>query len=224
MPQIQDRIIDLRRLPPGDLHPHPENWRTHGSDQTEGMAAMLEDVGMATAVVAYEDEEWGLTLIDGHLRAGMDTDVVPVLVLDVDREEARKLLATMDPLAAMAGTDPAALASILAGVESEEEQVSSLVFDIQERYGLGMLELPTQETAADYNDNAEERAAEAAARTESRSGSITAVMFYIERDYRDTLNRHVVGLKSAWALDEIGQVITEALKRGYEGEVADAAD
>ena len=63
MPQIQDRIIDLRRLPPGDLHPHPENWRTHGSDQTEGMAAMLEDVGMATAVVAYEDEEWGLTLI-----------------------------------------------------------------------------------------------------------------------------------------------------------------
>ena len=43
-----------------------------------------------------------LQLIDGHLRAETTPDQpVPVLVLDVDEEEASKILATHDPLIAL---------------------------------------------------------------------------------------------------------------------------
>ena len=49
-------------------------------------------------------------LIDGHLRAETTPDqLVPVLVLDVDENESHKLLATLDPLAAMAETDKLAV-------------------------------------------------------------------------------------------------------------------
>ena len=64
----------------------------------------------------------GLELIDGHLRAELDPDqVVPVLVLDVDATEATTLLASLDPLAAMAATDPEALQALLAQAVLPEE-------------------------------------------------------------------------------------------------------
>ena len=56
-----------------------------------------------------------LMLIDGHLRAETTPDqLVPVLVLDVDENESNKLLATLDPLAAMAETDKGAFKDWLA--------------------------------------------------------------------------------------------------------------
>ena len=71
---------------------------------------------MADALIAYESERHGgLTLIDGHLRHEEADDVAwPVLVLDVNDEEADQLLLTLDPLAAMAETDPSALLALLA--------------------------------------------------------------------------------------------------------------
>ena len=54
-------------------------------------------------------------LIDGHLRADLDPDqILPVLVTDLDEAEAGKVLATLDPLAAMADVDSDALARLIA--------------------------------------------------------------------------------------------------------------
>jgi hypothetical protein len=45
-----------------------------------------------------------LKLLDGHLRRDLDPDMeVDVEILDVTEEEARKLLLTIDPLAALLG-------------------------------------------------------------------------------------------------------------------------
>ena len=62
----------------------------------------------------------GLMLIDGHLLAETTPDMeIPVLVLDVDEKaEARKLLATYDPLGAMAGADSAKLDAPIADLET----------------------------------------------------------------------------------------------------------
>ncbi len=58
-------------------------------------------------------------LVDGHLRAETTPDTeVPVLVLNVDEKEAAKLLASFDPLSAMAGADDERLAAILRTVEN----------------------------------------------------------------------------------------------------------
>ena len=53
---------------------------------------------------------------------------VPVLVLDVSEEEADKLLATLDPLAAMAGKDTEQLASLLKTLKDSNDALTPLVW------------------------------------------------------------------------------------------------
>jgi len=102
---LRDRVKDLRRVKASDLLPHPENWRTHPVRQREALSSVLAEVGIADALLVRETEQ-GLQLIDGHLRAEMEPDSEwPVLVLDVTEQEARTILATHDPLAAMAETN-----------------------------------------------------------------------------------------------------------------------
>lgn len=112
MPQIQDRIVRLDRVKKKDLLANPENWRKHPAEQRSALREMLGAVGHADALLARETPQ-GLVLIDGHLRLEVadDNDELPVLVLDVDEDEARKLLLTLDPLRAMATTDHQQLAA-----------------------------------------------------------------------------------------------------------------
>ena len=108
---VRDRIIDFRRVPASELIPHPKNWRMHPNAQRDVLRAVLGEIGFADAVIARETPD-GLQLIDGHLRQEPMGDApVPVLVLDLDETEADLLLATLDPLAAMADADPEALAA-----------------------------------------------------------------------------------------------------------------
>jgi len=118
---VRDRIKELRRVRAGDLIANPRNWRTHPEDQRNALTAMLDEVGWADALIARETPE-GLELVDGHLRAGIDPDAtVPVLVVDLDDEEAGKVLLTMDPIAAMAEADRAALKELMESVMLPDE-------------------------------------------------------------------------------------------------------
>ena len=96
------------------MRPNARNWRTHPAAQREALRGILAEVGYAGALVARELPDGSLELIDGHLRAETTPNaLVPVLVLDVSEAEALKLLATYDPLAALAETNQAALDSVL---------------------------------------------------------------------------------------------------------------
>lgn len=103
---IRDRIQELRRVPASTLRPHPLNWRTHPRGQREMLEGVLQEVGYADALLARELPDGTLELIDGHLRAETTPDAeVPVLVVDLNDEEAAKLLALHDPLTSMAEAD-----------------------------------------------------------------------------------------------------------------------
>ena len=68
-----------------------------------------------------------LELVDGHLRAETTPDQeVPVLVLDIDEDEANKLLATLDPLAA-SRWPTAALNDLLRNVKTSSSAVQSML-------------------------------------------------------------------------------------------------
>ena len=68
-------------------------------------AAVYEEVGFARSLLAYELPDGRLKLIDGHLRRDLDPDMeVDVEILDVNDAEARALLLSIDPLAALAET------------------------------------------------------------------------------------------------------------------------
>src|SRR6266496_4982710 len=112
-PGVRDRVMELLRVRAGDLVANPGNWRRHPERQRAALQALLRDIGYADALLARREGD-ALVLVDGHLRQSLDPDqVVPVLVLDVSEEEADTLLATVDPLAALARPDPEALASLL---------------------------------------------------------------------------------------------------------------
>lgn len=125
---IRDRIRELRRVRASELRPNPRNWRTHPPAQQDALRGLIAEVGYADALLARELEDGTLMLIDGHLRAETTPDaVVPVLVLDVDEDEAAKLLLTLDPLAGMATTSDVKLRDLLQRVDTESAAVAALL-------------------------------------------------------------------------------------------------
>src|SRR6516165_8791411 len=102
---IRNRIQGHRRVRAGDLVPHEWNYRLHPDLQKAALQSLYREVGFARSLLAYELPDGRLKLIDGHLRRDLDPDMeVEVEVLDVSDEEARVLLLSIDPLAALAET------------------------------------------------------------------------------------------------------------------------
>src|SRR5882672_6032283 len=100
---IRNRIKEHRRVRAGDLVPHEWNFRVHPELQRDALRALYSRVGFARSLLAYELPDGRLKLIDGHLRRDLDPDMeVAVEVLDVDDDEARALLLSIDPLARLA--------------------------------------------------------------------------------------------------------------------------
>lgn len=134
--KIRDRIKELRRVRAGDLLPNPKNWRTHPQEQQDALRGVLTEVGYADALLARETPH-GLMLVDGHLRAETTPDqLVPVLVLDIDEAEAAKLLATLDPLAAMAEADAAKLDELLREIDTGSEALQEMLTGLAEEWGV----------------------------------------------------------------------------------------
>jgi hypothetical protein len=96
---IRNRIKGHRRVRAGDLVPHEWNYRLHPEGQKDALCALYQEVGFARSLLAYELPDGRLKLIDGHLRREIDPDMeVEVEVLDVNEDEARELLLSIDPL------------------------------------------------------------------------------------------------------------------------------
>jgi len=130
--QIRDRIKEFRRVPASELRPNPKNWRTHPKEQADALRGVLAEVGIADACIARELPDGSLMLVDGHLRTEtLGSEMVPVLVLDVNEEEADKILATLDPLTAMAGLDNSKLQSLLDGLEFENEAIQQMIDSLE---------------------------------------------------------------------------------------------
>ena len=126
--QIRDRIQELRRVPAKDLLPNPRNWRRHPKAQVDALRGLLAEIGYADALLARELPDGRLMLIDGHLRAETTPDaLVPVLALDVNVEEADKILLTLDPLAAMAESDAERVKALLLSVRTDSDAVQELL-------------------------------------------------------------------------------------------------
>lgn len=128
---INNRVRELVTVPANSIKPHPENWRVHGNKQRAALQYVLKTIGIAGASVAYNDPEWGPTYIDGHMREEeLGEQEVPVLMLDVNREEARTLLLSMDSINAMADRDEAAIATIVREVYQPDGDLLRFLHDI----------------------------------------------------------------------------------------------
>lgn len=129
---VRDRVKELRRVPAKDLHANPRNWRAHPKAQRDAMKGVLAELGFAGAMLARELPDGTLQLIDGHLRGEtLPADFqVPVLVLDLNEEEANYLLATHDPLSALATQDDSKLIELLHAIDSDDAAVQKMLGDL----------------------------------------------------------------------------------------------
>lgn len=131
--QIRDRVRELRRVKASELRPNPKNWRTHPKEQMDAIRGILTEVGFAGAELARELADGSLQLIDGHARAAIAGDAeVPVIILDLNEEEADKVLASFDPLSLMAGVDSEKLDGLLRSIEFASEEIASMLAALAE--------------------------------------------------------------------------------------------
>lgn len=135
----RSRIVEVRKVRAEDIAAHPGNWRDHPDAQAEAIAGVMREVGDVGVLLAWHSERNGgkLTLIDGHLRRGISPGhEYHVAITDLTDAEADYVLATHDPLAAMAKADAGALDALLSTVNSSETGVQKMLADLAKASGL----------------------------------------------------------------------------------------
>src|SRR5262245_39293369 len=153
--QIRNRIKELRHVRARDLRPHPKNWRKHPEAQQNALRGILAEVGFVDALMVRELPDGSLQIVDGHLRAETTPDaMVPVLVVDLNDAEAEKVLATFDPLAAMAEPDKAQLDALLKGIETDSDALAALLDDLAKEAQAGIGVAVTEDDVPEPPDEA----------------------------------------------------------------------
>lgn len=124
----QNRITKYSEEAPDSLLANPKNWRTHPGTQADALRGVLEDVGVVQNVIANERTGY---LIDGHLRVmealKSGQAIIPVTWVDLSEEEEALVLATLDPLGSMAGTDAAQLDDLLRSVSTDNPALAQML-------------------------------------------------------------------------------------------------
>lgn len=111
-----------------DILFNPHNWRIHPQGQQEALEGALEEVGWVQSVIINETTGH---LIDGHARVMLadraDEETVPAVYVELTEEEEKLVLATLDPIAALAFTDDDKLAQLLDGLEPSNTLLQELL-------------------------------------------------------------------------------------------------
>jgi hypothetical protein len=137
----RSRIVGLEWHTAAALTAHPQNWRVHPAGQQQAMRAALDTLGIADALLIYDSPTYGpCTMLDGHMRQALDpTQVWPCLRLDLSDDEALALLATHDPLGAMADASQPALDAVLAQCSVTQPALADLLTQVSQLQGLQAL-------------------------------------------------------------------------------------
>jgi DNA modification methylase len=116
----RSRIVGHDSVPPSELTANPRNWRKHPKAQQQALADVLDRVGWVQDVIV--NQRTGL-LVDGHARLELalrrGEESVPVVYVDLEPDEEALVLATLDPLSAMAEADDEALRALMADVVAD---------------------------------------------------------------------------------------------------------
>jgi len=127
----RSRILASTLEDPGSLLANPRNWRTHPAAQRKALRGSLDTVGWVQQVIVNKATG---NVVDGHARIeealSRSEPVVPVLWVDLSPEEEALVLATLDPIAAMAEADDERLRELLAEVAVDDEGLAALLADL----------------------------------------------------------------------------------------------
>ncbi len=133
----QNRIVGQGVKPADQFEANPNNWRTHPQAQRDTLHGALAEVGWVQQVI--ENVRTG-HLVDGHECVWQalknDNAEVPYLQVDLSEDEEAYVLATLDPIGAMATTDAAKLDELLHDVQSGDAAVQAMLAGLAQEAGL----------------------------------------------------------------------------------------
>ena len=127
----QNRIVGHGEEAPDQLLANPSNWRVHPKAQRDALAGALDQVGWVQHVLVNRRSGF---VVDGHARVALALSrreaTVPVLYVDLEPEEEALVLATLDPISAMAGRDDEKLRALLAEITVDDAGLLALLGDL----------------------------------------------------------------------------------------------
>lgn len=132
MSNWQNRIINHGVVDPNELIPNAKNWREHSVSQREAINGVLDQVGWVQSVIVNKNTG---NIVDGHLRvdeAIKNGEQVPVVYVDLTEDEESLILATIDPISAMAETNSGILNGLIEGLQVDNENVEKLLDQIKD--------------------------------------------------------------------------------------------
>ncbi len=120
----RNRIVGHGEEAPDQLLANPKNWRI----QQAVLAGALNEVGWVQNVIVNRRTGH---VVDGHLLVQLaisrDEPMVPVVYVDLDEREEAIILATIDPIAALADRDDSMFAQLVDGMEVGDSALAKML-------------------------------------------------------------------------------------------------
>jgi DNA modification methylase len=127
----RSRIVGSGSEDPAQLLANPRNWRRHPAAQREALRGSLDTVGWVAQIMVNTTTGH---VIDGHARVeeaiSRGESAVPVLYVELSPEEEDLVLASFDPIGAMAIADREALDALLASLSVDDAGLAALLADL----------------------------------------------------------------------------------------------
>ena len=123
----ENKIVGTGTEHPEQLLANPNNWRIHPKGQQDALESLLDDVGWVQNIIVNQRTGH---VVDGHMRAAVaisrNESEVPVVYVDLTDEEERKVLASLDPIGAMAVTDTDMIDELIESLDLSESLANAI--------------------------------------------------------------------------------------------------
>lgn len=165
-PAWRNRIVGYGSEPAEQLLANPKNWRIHPQHQQEALSGVLDEVGWVQSVVV--NKRTGFVL-DGHLRCALAIsrgEEVPITYVDLSEAEEALVLASLDPIAALAVSDSEKLNELLGEIDTSNEALDRMLYSLLDESVAATLKdepaepAPDQDEAGSQERNLGERSAQ----------------------------------------------------------------
>lgn len=125
----QMRIVGYDMADPEQLLAHPDNYRVHPKNQQDSLDGILSEVGFVQNIIVNQTTG---RVIDGHLRVALalrkNIQLIPVTYVNLTEAEEALVLATFDPITAMAKIDNEKLEELLKYVDTDNSALQELLY------------------------------------------------------------------------------------------------
>lgn len=121
----RNRIVEYGTLTTEELQANPLNPRIHDDPQRRAIRGALDSIGWVAPIIVNRLS--GL-IVDGHMRVAEAAarGPVPVAFVELTDDEEAEVMATFDPIGAMADYNPDTLRELTEGLDLDDDVAASL--------------------------------------------------------------------------------------------------